>query len=102
LPATLYCTARLIMEPEAGWQMWALGCLITLVGSLVLGIMLSAITKCALCHGKPFFGNRCRKHPLANKLPLLSYRASTIVHLLFTGKFRCMFCSTPYRLGPRG
>ena len=102
LPTTLYCTARLIMEPQAGWQMWALGSLITLVASLVLGILLSAITKCTLCHGTPFFWNRCRKHALANKLPFLSYRTSAIVHLLFTWKFRCMFCSTPYRLGLRG
>ena len=102
LPATLYFTARLIMEPEAGWQHWALGALITLVASMVLGIVLSAITKCSLCHGTPFFVNRCRKHALANKLPLLSFRASCLAHMLFTWKFRCMFCSTPYRLGSKG
>lgn len=101
LPATLYFTARLIMEPEAGWQFWALGALITLVVSLVLGVILSATTRCSLCHGTPFFGHRCRKHALANKLPLLSYRASCLAHVLFTWKFRCMFCSTPYRLGPK-
>ena len=102
LLATLYFTARLVMEPGAGWERWALGSLVALVGSLVVGIVLSAMTKCALCHGTPLLGKSCRKHQLANKLPLLTYRASTILHLLFTGRFRCMFCSTPFRLGRRG
>ena len=102
LPATLYFTARLVMEPGAGWERWALGSLVALLGSLVVGIVLSAMTKCALCHGTPLLGKSCRKHQLANKLPLLTYRASTILHLLFTGRFRCMFCSTPFRLGRKG
>jgi hypothetical protein len=101
LPATLYFTARLVMEPGAGWESWTLGSLVALVGSLVMGIVLSAMTKCTLCHGTPLLGTSCRKHPLANKLPLLTYRASTILHVLFTGRFRCMFCSTPFRLGRR-
>jgi hypothetical protein len=101
VPATLYFTARLIIAPDAGWQIWTVGSLVALVVSLVLGILLSATTKCTLCHGTPLMGNKCRKHTLANKLPLLTYRASSIVHLIFTGKFRCMFCSTPYRLGRR-
>lgn len=99
LPATLYFTVRLILEPEGGWQVWALGSLIALVAALVLGTVLSAMTKCALCHGTPLLGKSCRKHQLANKIPLLTYRASAILHLVFTGRFRCMFCSTPFRLG---
>jgi hypothetical protein len=99
LPATLYGTVRLVLEPEGGWEKVALGSLIALVGSLVLGTVLSAVTKCGLCHGTPMLGKNCRKHVLANKLPCLTYRASAILHLIFTGKFRCMYCSTPFRLG---
>jgi hypothetical protein len=99
LPATIYFTIRLILQPEGGWQLWALGSLVALVAALLLGTILSAMTKCALCHGTPLLGKSCRKHQLANKLPILTYRASAILHLFFTGRFRCMFCSTPFRLG---
>lgn len=102
LPATIYFTVRLIAEPRGGWQAAAVGSLIAFVASLILGLVLSAITKCGLCHGSPLLGKRCRKHVLANKLPFLTYRASAMLHLIFTGKFRCMFCSTPFRLGIRG
>lgn len=99
LPATLYFTARLIIEPGQGWENWTIGAFAALLGSLLIGTILSAMTRCALCHGTPLLGKNCRKHALANKLPLLTYRASAIFHVLFTGRFRCMFCSTPFRLG---
>ena len=101
LPATIYFTALLILDPQGGWQPWAIGSLITFASTLVLGAVLSASTKCSLCHGSPLMGKQCRKHVLANKLPFLTYRASAMLHILFTGKFRCMFCSTPFRLGTR-
>jgi hypothetical protein len=100
-PATLFFTFHLLNTPGEGWETWALGSLVTFVGSLICGIILSAMTRCVLCHGTPLLGKSCRKHVIANKIPGLTYRASTILHLLFTGKFRCMFCSTPFRLGRR-
>jgi hypothetical protein len=99
LPATLYFTLRLVTDPGQRWDSWAIGSLIAFVSSLVLGIILSTLTKCSLCHGTPLLARKCRKHTIANKLPFLSYRASSVLHLLFTGKFRCMYCSTPFRLG---
>ena len=101
LPATIYFTILLILEPQGGWQNAAMGSLIAFAASLILGTILSAMTKCSLCHGSPLMGRKCRKHVLANKLPCLTHRASVIFHLIFTGKFRCMYCSTPYRLGTR-
>ena len=101
LPATIYFTIRLIQEPQGGWSTLTIISLVALVVSLVIGTLVSAITKCGLCHGSPLMGKSCRKHVLANKLPLCTYRASAILHLIFTGKFRCMFCSTPFRLGTR-
>ncbi len=99
VPATIYFTVRHFVHPDQNWQPAALASLIALVVSLVIGTVLSATTKCALCHGSPLMGKNCRKHVLANKIPFLTYRASTLLHVLFTGRFRCMFCSTPFRLG---
>ena len=99
LPATLYFTFRLLTGPAMGWEPWTIFSLSALLLSLILGTLLSAMTKCSLCQGRPLLGTDCRKHQLANKIPGLTYRASAILHLIFTGKFRCMFCSTPFRLG---
>ncbi len=99
LPSTLVLTYLLLAEPGGGWQLWTLASLCALLFSVILGTILSATTHCALCHGRPLLNQRCRKHQLSNKLPGLTYRASAILALLFTGRFRCMLCSTPYRLG---
>ena len=101
LPATIYFTIRLLHDPQGAWQIPAALSLVVFAASFIVGLLLSAITKCSLCHGSPLLGKRCRKHVLANKLPLLTHRASAILHLVFTGRFRCMFCSTPYRLGTK-
>ena len=101
LPATIYFTICLLVEPQGAWQVPAALSLVAFAASFIVGLLLSAITKCALCHGSPLLDKRCRKHVLANKLPLLTYRASAILHVIFTGKFRCMFCSTPFRLGTK-
>lgn len=101
LPATIYFTFRLMTESGNRWHQWTVISLTTLMVSLIVGTILSAMTKCALCHGNPMLGKNCRKHTLANKIPFLTYRASAVLHLLFTGRFRCMFCSTPFRLGKK-
>lgn len=76
-----------------------LGCLVVFAVSLVTRAALGAATSCPLCHGKLFSAGHSAKHKLSNKLPMLPYRASTILHILFTGRFRCMYCSTPFRVG---
>ena len=99
LPGLIFTTVHLLLNPTDGWQKWTLLCFIAFTGSLILGYILSSTVRCNLCQGSPMLVKKCRKHVLANKLPCLGYRASAILHLLFTGRFRCMYCSTPYRLG---
>ncbi|MGI8605179.1 MAG: hypothetical protein ACR2OZ_19580 [Verrucomicrobiales bacterium] len=55
-------------------------------------------THCPLCHGTPFHEQPSQKSRDATKFPLLSYRTSTVVSLLFSGQYRCMYCGTPFRL----
>ncbi|MDB6132306.1 MAG: hypothetical protein JWM59_549 [Verrucomicrobiales bacterium] len=101
LPATLCLTVMLLLDPTPEIKQWALISMVSLVVGLVAGILISSTAKCSLCHSTPFLQNSHRKHQLANDVPLLTYRASAIVHLLLRGRFRCMYCSTPYRIGPR-
>lgn len=98
-PATLYFLFKLLTAPSAENKSHVIFALAALLGSLLLGIFISAATKCSLCHSTPFLERRHRKHQLANDVPLLTYRASAILSLLLRGRFRCMYCSTPYRIG---
>ncbi|MCB1210533.1 MAG: hypothetical protein KDK97_14480 [Verrucomicrobiales bacterium] len=41
---------------------------------------------------------RCHKHSEAQRLPLMGYRGTVVLAVLFTLGFRCMYCGTPYRL----
>ncbi|MES2707214.1 MAG: hypothetical protein V4726_11500 [Verrucomicrobiota bacterium] len=99
LPATVYFTVMLITNPSPAAKVHVVVSILALVVSYLAGLLVSASSKCSLCHSTPFLQRRHRKHPLANDLPLLTYRASAIVHLLLRGRFRCMYCSTPYRIG---
>ncbi len=101
LPATAYFTYRLIAHPQQDLETYTVISLSALLISLILGTILSATTYCSLCHGRPFLNQNCLTHQLANKIPLLTRRASTILALLGTGRFRCMLCSTPFRLGSK-
>jgi hypothetical protein len=55
-------------------------------------------TRCPLCHGTPFHEQRSQKHKEATKFSFLTYRASTILSLVATGQYRCMYCGTAFRL----
>lgn len=65
---------------------------------LIIRWMHSRSVSCPLCHGKILHGSKCHKHRDARRRGVLSYTSSLIVDVLFSGRFTCMFCGTPYRL----
>lgn len=75
-----------------------------LIGLGVFGItrlmafVLSRSLTCPLCHGPVMHEKRCHKHSEAQRLPLMGYRGTVVLAVLFTLGFRCMYCGTPYRL----
>ncbi len=91
-----------------GVQMWlthdsergiyALGCIGLFVITRVWAAWYTHRMHCPLCHGLVLHEKRCRKHRDAKKIPLLSYRATAVLGLLFTGVFSCMYCGTLFRL----
>ncbi|TDU81177.1 hypothetical protein EI77_00480 [Prosthecobacter fusiformis] len=60
--------------------------------------VLSRHLNCTLCHGPVLQEKSCHKHSEAVRIPPLSYRSSTVLSLLTSAAFRCMYCGTPYRL----
>ena len=55
-------------------------------------------TVCSLCRGPVFHVQRSAKNRDATKWPGLGYRTSAVLSMLFTGRYRCMYCGTPFRL----
>lgn len=55
-------------------------------------------TLCSLCRGSVFHAQKSSKSRDATKYPGLSYGSSTALSLVLTGKYRCMYCGTPFRL----
>lgn len=55
-------------------------------------------TQCPLCRGTPLLDSSASKHRKALRIPLFNYGNSAVLHLLLTGRFRCMYCGTPFQL----
>lgn len=55
-------------------------------------------TLCSLCRGPVFHSQKSAKSREATKYPGLSYGSSIALSLVFTGRYRCMYCGTPFRL----
>lgn len=72
--------------------------LVLLVISLPTSLSYSLTKKCPLCHGTPLYSRRCHKHRLADRWPGLTYRFTTVLRILTSLSFRCMYCGTPFRL----
>jgi hypothetical protein len=85
-------------EPWGRISLWSI---VVLAVSLVVSLCVSLTKKCPLCHGPPLHSRSCRKHRLADRWPPLTHRATTVLRMLTTLCFRCMYCGTPYRLFKR-
>lgn len=78
-----------------------IGCIFAWVLFVVLRMIETSELKCKLCHGTFLHSKSCKKHRDAVKYPLLSHRQTAMLQSLFAGKFTCMFCGTPYRIGKK-
>lgn len=54
--------------------------------------------KCPLCKGTPLLNTRASTHSKATRLYPLNHGTTAIVSIVFTQRFRCMYCGTPFDL----
>jgi undecaprenyl pyrophosphate phosphatase UppP len=101
----LGCCVCLVMGILAQTTPEKRGYFITAGCCLVVGVVLRAIgyaqertLRCQLCNGTPLHDKRCSRHSTAVALPVVSYSGYTVLSTLCTGKFRCSYCGTPFRL----
>lgn|GEM_PF-706767 len=83
------------------WTNLSILSLVVLALSLVVTLSLSLTKKCPLCHGTPLHSRSCPKHRLADRWRPFTHRATTVLRILTTLSFRCMYCGTPFRLFKR-
>lgn len=97
--------AGIIMLNQGHREPWGGVCIaagVVMILSLVASLAITLTLKCPLCHGTPLHSRLgCHKHRLANRWFPLTYRATSVVRILFTLTFRCMYCGTPFRLFKR-
>lgn len=96
--AFLWTTGAMLWTGDRSLGTYALAGLALCGIGRFLVFVLSRSLSCTLCYGPVMQEKGCRKHRDAQRLPLLSYRASTALAVATTGHFRCMYCGTPFRL----
>lgn len=98
LPAVILGLVMHTLGQPGAWGGLAVWALVVFVVSLICTLSVSLTTHCPLCHGTPLHSRRCPKHRLATLWPPLTHRATTVLRVLTSLSFRCMYCGTPFRL----
>lgn len=53
---------------------------------------------CPLCKGAPFFESHARKHKKSHRAGPLNHSQTAILSSIFTQRFTCMYCGSPFDL----
>lgn len=96
--AFLTCAIALPITGERWVGILGLGCAFVSAITRFAVFVISRELHCGLCHGTIVAEKRCRKHADAVRIRPLSYRATTVLSVIFTLSFRCMYCGTRFRL----
>lgn len=54
--------------------------------------------RCPLCKGTPLLNTRASTHSRAKRIFPFTYGTTAVLSIVFTHRFRCMYCGTPYDL----
>jgi hypothetical protein len=73
-----------------------LGLIVLTISVWVMGLIKRRSARCPLCKGTPFLNSGANLHEKAYKLSLLNHGNTNMVRTIFTQRFRCMYCGTPY------
>ena len=98
MAAFLGLAATMLVKNDPSMGMWSLAAVAGFLLFTLVSVWQSGSLRCQLCHGKVLSDNGCRKHAQAQRLPFLTYRLTTALSVVFTLRFRCMYCGTRHRL----
>lgn len=92
----LTCAVILVINPTPTSVRPMVIAMIACVVSWLFSFVRRRSVRCPLCKGTPLYDSGAVKHAKAYRLPPLNYGNTAVLSILFLGRFRCMYCSTPY------
>jgi predicted RNA-binding Zn-ribbon protein involved in translation (DUF1610 family) len=90
--------ARMFISGDRTQGVVALSTLGGFVALRLLAMWQATVLTCPLCHGGVLQEKRCRKHGNAKRLPFFGYRPLVVLSTVFTARFTCVYCGSPFRL----
>jgi uncharacterized membrane protein YciS (DUF1049 family) len=88
----------MLLSGDRQMGIWSLICMGGFVLLQLIATWHSRKLTCGLCHGTILHEKRCLKHERAEKWPLIGYRATAMLRIIFTLGFTCMYCGSIFRL----
>ncbi len=64
----------------------------------LLSFLRRRTARCPLCKGTPLADSSARKHENAKRFFPLNYGSSNVIRCIFTQKYLCPYCATPFDL----
>ncbi len=75
-----------------------LGMLVLCLATWFVAFLRRRKVRCPLCKGTPLLDSRAVAHPAARRWKPLNYGNTAVLGVLFTHRFRCMYCGTSFDL----
>jgi len=96
--AVMTCVPILLLQPTPHNVKILLGCVAACVVAGLVSFLNRRKVLCPLCKGTPLVSSKARIHPKATRIFPLDYGTSTMLTLIFTQTFRCMYCASRFDL----
>lgn len=96
--AVITCLPLFLLFPTPGNMKILVTCIILYAVTGVASFLKRRHVICPLCKGTPLISSRAHVHSKATRIFPLDYGTSTMVTLLFTQTFRCMYCGSRFDL----
>ncbi len=85
-------------RPGEAMLMPVLGALVLCLATWFVAFLKRRKVCCPLCKGTPLLDSRAVTHPGARRLKPLNHGNTAVLDVLFTHRFRCMYCGTSFDL----
>src|SRR5690606_31426555 len=96
--ALLSLLAILLSRPSEAMLQPVLVALVLSLVTWLVAFLRRRNVRCPLCKGTPLLDSRAVTHRGARRLRPLNYGNTAVLSVLFTHRFRCMYCGTCYDL----
>src|SRR5690606_37577038 len=98
LVALLSIMAAFAIRPHESLVVPIVVALVVCLGTWFVAFLRRRMVRCPLCKGTPLLDSKAATHVKARRLRPLNHGTTAVFGILFTQRFQCMYCGTPYDL----